>query len=271
MQKMNRRTFLQWSTALTVGAVLGGCQQTPASTPTATLAPTTTASAGDLVLRTGLPEWAPWQIYEGTGVTGIVVDIMLEYAARLGYTVQYEQLPQNRMLEGFKAQTLDLEPASNPAWRAEYDDISVYSIPYYPTMDVMFMRKGNGLKPSSIQDFRGLRMGCVLGYYYSQGLQEELESGAITRDDAPTDSNNLQKLLAGRVDVIIIEKTVALYLMKQSGIAPAEVELVYEHSRADLSVRLHKNKEALLPELNAALAAMIAEGFVQEVVDKYIA
>lgn len=200
---------------------------------------------------------------------GIIIDVMEAVAQKTGFAIPVDILPQNRMLEYFNTNVIDTEPVSSPNWRGEYADISVYTMPYCSTVDVMFMLAGSGLQPTGIQDFEGMRMGCVLGYFYDRGLQEKLESGAIYRDDAPDNESNLRKLMAERVDVVIIERTVGLYLLRELGIAPDTIEIVYEHSQAELSMRLHKNKADLLPTLNAALAELVAEGFVQRAIDKY--
>lgn len=270
---MSRRQFLQWAATVTAGIALSNCTSPPTAAPTATPAPTpTTVTKSNQRLIAGLTPWAPWQI-EGQGnepPTGIVVDVMAALSRISGIDILIDMTPQKRMLENFAARSIDAEAASNPAWRVDYEAISVYTAPYCSTIDVMLMPAGSGFQPTGLQDFHGMRMGCVLGYYYPLGLQEEMESGAILRDDAPANENNLQKLVAGRVDVIIIEKVVGLYLIKQLGIAPDALEIVYEHSHADLSMRLHKDRADLLPTLNTAIETLIAENTVHTIINQYI-
>ncbi|MBF6622380.1 MAG: PAAT family amino acid ABC transporter substrate-binding protein [Pseudomonas stutzeri] len=60
------------------------------------------------------------------------------------------------------------------------------------------------------QSLKGLILGGVLGYRY-EGLEKQIASGAIRRQDAQTDLQNLQKLLSGRIDTLLIAHSTLLY------------------------------------------------------------
>jgi len=219
-------------------------------------------------LQAGIAEWPPYQMYDGTGVTGVVIDLLQDVSARTGYTIAYQQLPQNRMLKYFRDKTIPLEPACNPAWREADQDISLYTVPYMQTSNVVLMKKGSGIKATSPKDFRGKVLGCDFGYVYTDGFEEEFKNNAITREDVTTGTKgNIEKLAANRVDGIIVDPVVAQYWIKELQMNPDDFEEIYTF-KTDLflSMRLHVSQEALLPALNTAIEAMKAEGSIEKII-----
>lgn len=267
-KSMNRRDFLRLSVMFAGGLAVAACGRTSEAEPTNPTSTTQATTHDGKALIAGGAYWAPWQIYEGATTTGIGVEIMQEISKRIKQDIVFKQLSQNRMLTYFEANQIDLELVSNPIWRAEYKDVSLYSISYIQTMDVVMMKTGSDLKPTSIQDFRGKRMGGIMGYAYPE-FEQEFKNGTIIREDAPNESNSVEKLLADRIDAIIIEKNTALYWMKQLQVDPAALEAVYEVAKYDIYLRLHRNKKSWLPALNDALTTMIGDGTIQKIVDKY--
>ena len=114
-------------------------------------------------LQAGIAEWPPYQMYDGTDVTGIVIDILQEVSVRTGYTVVYHQLPPKRVFEYFKDTIITLEPASNPAWREAYNDISRYTISYMQATNVVLMKKGSGDPGHESQRFSRESAGMYVG------------------------------------------------------------------------------------------------------------
>lgn len=60
------------------------------------------------------------------------------------------------------------------------------------------------------QSLKGLTLGGVLGYRY-EGIEKEIASGAVRRQDVHTDLQNLQKLLSGRIHTLLIAQSTLLY------------------------------------------------------------
>lgn len=70
-------------------------------------------------------------------------------------------------------------------------------------------RAGSGLKVEELSQLAGLRIGTVLGY----ANPERFERARLTLDPAVDDLANLRKLLAGRVELALIDKGVAFHLL----------------------------------------------------------
>ncbi len=67
----------------------------------------------------------------------------------------------------------------------------------------------------SPESLHGLVLGGVLGHRY-EGLQADIASGAIKRQDVQSDLQNLEKLLTGRISTLLIPRSTLLYYRKES-------------------------------------------------------
>lgn len=218
----------------------------------------------------GTSDWKPWQIVEDGRLAGITLEILQELSRKTGYKMDVKILPQRRLMREFELQQIDMEPAVSPSWREEQHDISVYTIPYYETSDVILVGKESGIAGTAAKDFKGRSLGCGLGYYYPEGFQAAFESGMIIRDDNPVSEFNIMKLAQERLDGIIVDRIQAGYMAKVLNLNAEDFKIAYVFRPSKLSLRLHKNKQDLLPILDKALESMKADGTIERIVTKYL-
>jgi polar amino acid transport system substrate-binding protein len=64
------------------------------------------------------------------------------------------------------------------------------------------------------ESLHGLVLGGVLGHRY-EGLEEDIARGAIERQNAQGDLQNLEKLLSGRINTLLIPRSTLLYYRKE--------------------------------------------------------
>ncbi|MCP4107647.1 MAG: transporter substrate-binding domain-containing protein [Desulfobacteraceae bacterium] len=219
-------------------------------------------------LRLGGYDKPPYMTEDG----GLCVDIFREAARRAGYDASYKLFPLKRMHQNFSVNRIDAEPCCTPAWRAKYKEISAYSDTYYHTENIVIVRKDSGIATTkNIRDFRGKTLGTILGYFITDGFQEEFEAGNIVRDDVHAQDQNIKKLFLKRVDGIIIDRATGLYLIKLLGFDPADFRIVYVFEiKSHLSIRIHKNREDVIPKLNKSLGEMKKDGTIDKIINKYI-
>jgi polar amino acid transport system substrate-binding protein len=201
---------------------------------------------------------------------GICVEMVQEAGKRLGHDVSYKLLPIKRLKIEFKAEKILMEPAVTPAWRLKDKAFSVYSKPHFNSIDVVLTREEDAVEADGPVGFHGKILGCVLGYSYTDGFQEAFEDGTVQREDAPSHRLNLQKLIAGRVDAIIIHQFTAKYLMQELAIDPAGFKSSYTLKTTQLSIRFHKSKGHLVPEFDAVLKKMKEDGTIKKITQKYL-
>ncbi len=171
----------------------------------------------------------------------------------------------------FKEENSNCEPCVNPIWRGEDSAISVFSEPFFESQDVIIMKNGeNLLATESAEDFKGKILGCCLGYFYTEGFQEEFDKGTIIRDDSCTFENNLKKLNIGRIDGIIIDRLTSQYIIRKLGFNPDNYKVVYKFKKKiPLMFRIRKEKKYMLPPLNKALSEMKNDGTIEKIINSY--
>lgn len=64
------------------------------------------------------------------------------------------------------------------------------------------------------ESLHGLVLGGVLGHQY-HALEEDIARGKIERRDAQSDMQNIEKLLSGRIDTLLIPRSTLLYYRKE--------------------------------------------------------
>lgn len=161
-------------------------------------------------------EWEPY-IGENLPERGFVHELVTDAFRTMGYEVDVTFYPWARALAVATSGQVDgLFP--------EYFDGSrtgdfVYSAPF-PGGPVGFLvRKDSGIRfPSdprkdltaALRNMRQFRFGVVRGYLNTKAFDD---ATFLFKDEAVTDEQNLQKLIAKRVDLIFIDQYVARHLI----------------------------------------------------------
>lgn len=186
-------------------------------------------AAETLRLSTGeLPPYATREREDG----GMALDIVRKAFANAGFTVQYSFKPWTRSLEEARA--------------GQYDGTAYWG--KNPARDVGFLISDNVLteqwvflyraRPGStkpfdwdtLSDLQGQRIAAVQSYTYTPEFWAMQKSGALKVEVAQDDLSNLRRLVAGRVDVAVIERNVACYLMNEH-FTPDEVASLRAHPK----------------------------------------
>lgn len=218
----------------------------------------------------GIGNWRPWTWEDGNEAVGILVDVFKIAVKHAGHEAEIKALPHKRRNDIEWGSSVHVELGVLPEWREKYKEVSVYTIPFVKTQDIILAKKGAMEKAVSVEDFYGKRLGATLGYFYVDGFSEAFEAGKIVRDDSSEGPSLMRKLDKGRIDGAILDKHEARYWIKMLNLNPEDFEIIYTFSIvSNLRMRLHKSKEHVLPELNAALQSMLDDGTIQEIIENY--
>lgn len=150
----------------------------------------------------------PWQPYYGEDLPnkGFVAELITEAYKRSGYKTKYFFLPWARAINDVKAGKYDGVPT---AWyNEERTKIYTYSDPYIEGPIVLFTKKEKNISWKTLEDLKPYRIGVVRGYSYSP---EFTAADYLNKDESSTIHNNINKLILGRVDLIVMDKYVGLY------------------------------------------------------------
>ncbi|MBC7919082.1 MAG: transporter substrate-binding domain-containing protein, partial [Rhodoferax sp.] len=210
--------------------------------------------AETLRLSTGeLPPYATEQRPD----QGIALDIVRRAFANADIDVQYF----------FKPWTRSLEEARDGKW----DGTAYWG--RNPTRDTGFLISDNVLTEQWVfvyrndvlatrqfdwkqfTDLAGLRIGASKFNTYTPEFWELQKSGALKVEFAADDLSNLRLLVAGRLDLVPLERNVACYLMG-AHFQPAEVAMLRAHPRLltnNFTTHLMLSKK--LPQSAARMAA----------------
>lgn len=92
-------------------------------------------------------------------------------------------------------------------------------------------KKVRSLALHSVRNLSKYRIGVVRDYVNSEQLDAAIAAGEQPTDEARDDAQNLRKLVAGRIDLAVIDAAVMAYLMRaDSSLRPHSSEVIFsEH------------------------------------------
>jgi polar amino acid transport system substrate-binding protein len=162
---------------------------------------------------------------------GIALDIVRRAFAQTGYDVQYTFKPWTRSLEEARAGQWD----GTAYWgrNPQRDTGFLISDNVLTEQWVFVYRVKPGIPAlawNELRDLGGLRLGAVSSYTYTPEFWALQKEGALNVAMAVDDLANLRLLLAGRLDVVPIERNVACYLMR-TYLLPDEAAQLRAHPR----------------------------------------
>lgn len=189
------------------------------------------ALAQSQTLRLVTGELPPYATQERPD-SGIALDVVRKAFANVGLSVSYT----------FKPWTRSLEEARAGAW----DGTAYWG--RNPSRDVGFLISDNVLteqwvflyrvRPAgspafnweTLTDLKGQRIAAVQSYTYTPEFWELQKNGTLKVELAQDDLGNLRRLVAGRIELAVIERNVACYLL-QAHFTPQERVNLRVHPR----------------------------------------
>jgi ABC-type amino acid transport substrate-binding protein len=148
-------------------------------------------------------------------------------------------------------------------WKsAEREQYLLYSKAYLENRLVLVARKGTDVSASSLAELKGKTVAVVDGYAYGDAVDSAAQTRFVRGASA---HDNLQALLAGKVDYVLLEELVVEYLFEQQA---KEAKARLEVGKVPLVKRtLHLAIRKALPDaqriidrFNDAIASMVGDG-----------
>lgn len=221
-----------------------------------------------LILTNG--EWPPFMSGNLTG--GGSMSRVVSAAFQLeGYAVEYRFVPWSRAYEEPKSGRY----AGSIGWAPNEERLKwyVFSDPVLTAEMVFFHRKERSFPWTTLSDLSPYLIGTTRADFYSDEFAALQKSGKLRTDPADEEMDNFRKLLAGRIDLFPIERSVGLYLMNLH-FSGAEQEQIGYDSHAFWQAPLHliisrKRPDAasLVTAFNRGLKKLKASGEYQRILD----
>ena len=223
----------------------------------------TTAPAGKTVLTMATnAEFPPYEYVEGDKIVGIDAEIAQLIADKLGMELEIVDIAFDSIIPGVQSKKYDMGMAGLTVNDERLEKVN-FSTSYATGVQVVIVKEGSDIK--TLDDITGKKIGVqtsTTGDIYATGDYGE---DAITRYD--NGAVAVQALLADKVDCVIIDNEPAKsYVAAKAGLEILETEYAVE----DYAICFAKDNTELQAQVDAALKSLIADGSVQQVIDKYI-
>jgi ABC-type amino acid transport substrate-binding protein len=222
------------------------------------------ASAADRPeLRLASDLWPPFTDQPGTH--RIAIDIVHTALERAGIEAATTIVDWKKVEPGIRSGSYD---GSAAMWRsAKRERDLLFSAPYLENRLVLVGRKGSDVQATKISDLAGKRVAAVGHYAYG----DEIDSArGVYFVNGRNDQENLDKLLAGEVDYMLVDALVALYLVTyQPDEAAARLEIgTTPLARRALHFAVRRDvadAEQIVEAFNSELHDMLADGTFAEI------
>lgn len=228
--------------------------------------------SGKLIMSTNA-QFPPYEMVadgEGAyaGFEGIDVEIAAALAERLNLELVIDDMDFDSALVAVQQGKSDMVLAGL-TYREDRDEVMDFSTSYAQGVQVVIVPDG-----SDITDMDALANDKMIGV--QRGTTGEIyasdtpENGGYGEDHVRAYDNGalaVQAMLNGQIDAVIIDNGPAqAYVEANPGLHILDGEWVVE----DYCLAVNEGNTALLDALNTELEAMIADGTVQTIIDKYI-
>ena len=167
-----------------------------------------TATADNIVILNTL-DWEPY-IGQKLPDQGFVSVIVSEAFAASGYVVELSYMPWVRAKATAREGKAD---GCMPEYYLEEDKDGFFISDPFPGGPLgFFKRKNDPTTYTKLSDLQGRRIGVVRGYVNTEEFDR---ADYLQKEAANDDLTNIRKLMGGRLDLIVIDKFVGLYLLQQ--------------------------------------------------------
>jgi len=168
-----------------------------------------TALALDLnVVHSG--SWPPYAS-EDLPEQGLAIELVTTALKRAGYTPRVKTATLTAILEGTRTGVYDV--FATPWYTMERSQYLAFSQPYLDSSIQFIKRKDTAFEYSRFDDLEAMKIGVVEGYAYDEDFND---SSAIVKIGAGSLEENLQKLIAGEIDLSLDDALVLRYTLNRS-------------------------------------------------------
>jgi len=136
------------------------------------------------------------QLEDGRPTQGILYDLMLSLATQVGRPAQFHVLARARISTAMQNGDIDVRCYVTQAWFENMSGDYTWSIPLMVQRNLLVSTQ-EPVQPVQASKLAPQSIGTVLNYRYTS-LDPLFASGQLVRDDARSEEQVLQKLVAGR-------------------------------------------------------------------------
>ncbi|WP_164880936.1 substrate-binding periplasmic protein [Aestuariirhabdus litorea] len=197
---------------------------------------------------------------------GILFDIGMEIGRRLEVRVGFVEVPRPRLPSWLEEGKVHAHCQLNPEW-VDVPQQLLWSHELFSTADRFYLAGSRSENVHRHEDLKGMRLGAIRGYTYSEPLTRLVNSGAVQREDASSTQQLVQMLVRGRIEALLTDEIVADYLLSLQPYDIAGAPL--EDARQGRFCAYSAKAPIPFERFNEVVRAMIDEGRVREIINQY--
>jgi ABC-type amino acid transport substrate-binding protein len=212
-------------------------------------------------------EFPPYEFHDGDAIVGIDAEVAQAICDKLGYALEIQDMEFNSIIAAIQTGKVDFGMAGMTVTEDRLTQVN-FSTSYATGVQAIIVKEDSPI--ASADDlFEG---GYVIGVqiattgdlYSTWDLEDE---GLATVERYNKGADAVAALVSGKVDCVIIDiEPAKSYVAANEGLKILDTEYAVE----DYAIAINKDNAALLDEINGALEALIADGTVQSIIEKYI-
>ncbi len=223
--------------------------------------------AETLIMATNA-EFPPYEYHEGDGIVGIDAEIAAAIAEKLGMGFAIEDMAFDSIIPAVTSGKASFGMAGMTITEDRLKSVD-FSDPYATAVQVVIVKEGSDI--TSVDDLFaegannivGVQTGTT-GDIYTTGDIADAGLGTVERYSKGADA--VLALTQDKVDCVVIDNEPAKeFVSANEGL----VILDTEYATEEYAICFAKDSE-LTEQVNGALKELIADGTVQEIIDKYI-
>ena len=255
-------------------AACGGNDGDTSTEPAASDAASTDAASTDggetVLLVATNPEFAPYEyLDESDQIVGFDVDLCNALAEKMGVKMQFQSMDFSAVIASVNSGASDIAASGLTITDVRKESVD-FSDPYYQVTQIVIARADDDRFDGATKDEVNAQLkdnvviGVCEGYTGEAYVQEDLEIPEGNYRSYSSVSLALEELRSGGIDAIVFDNTSAVAAIStesnQGQFKLNETALTVE----DYAIAVPKGKPELLKQINDALAALKAEGKLNE-------
>lgn len=222
--------------------------------------------AGAEELRMTASVWPPY-VEQGRNNHGFAIALVTDALERGGYETRFSIAPWPSGLEATQAGDFDV--FCNLWYTDERAETLAFSEPYIENHISFAKLSDNAFRYDDRADLDGLRIGIVDDYAYAE---QAYDTTGILVTEAGSVRENIERLLAGDIDLVLADSRVALYEVNELSAAKNITVLRQEVTTRGLRIAVskqHSEYREIISAFNDAIAAMKADGSYNTILANY--
>jgi ABC-type amino acid transport substrate-binding protein len=231
------------------------------------------AAAGRTVAVGTEGSYAPFTFLDEKGeLTGYDVDVFREAAKRAGFDARFVPTPWDSMFLGLESKKFDLvanQISKTPERAKKY----LFTDDYLLSGAQIIVKSSRPGTFSSLADLKGLKVGTGVGSNYAKMLEEHNAKHPDQKIRVETYDGDvttvLQDIAAGRLDATVNDRLTVGYAAQKLKLPVKAVGEPIEIVPSHFVVRKDAQGEALVKQVNEALAAMKKDGTLSKLSQKW--